>query len=142
MSQRMNSGEWCLRSRVRSYPVLLLFSMQYITGKFRKCQKPPEDSMIVPRSHTGNIFQSWTVVVRRHHVYVREFHLPSCNSVRFWGEGYTHWRSRGWESPSSDEVTYTVVLFIHIYVLCGLSNLGSVFGLSKRNMLSPTSISW
>jgi hypothetical protein len=37
--------------------------------------------MVLPRSHTGNIFPSWTVVVRRHHVYVREFHLPSCNSV-------------------------------------------------------------
>jgi hypothetical protein len=37
--------------------------------------------MYLPRSHTENIFPSWTVVVRRHHVYVREFHLPSCNSV-------------------------------------------------------------
>ena len=37
--------------------------------------------MYLPRSHTGNIFPSWTVVVRRHHVYVREFHRPSCNSV-------------------------------------------------------------
>ena len=33
--------------------------------------------MYLPRSHTGNIFPSWTVVVRRHHVYEREFHLPS-----------------------------------------------------------------
>ncbi len=37
--------------------------------------------MYLPRPHTGNIFPSWTVVVRRHHVYVREFHRPSCNSV-------------------------------------------------------------
>jgi hypothetical protein len=37
--------------------------------------------MYLPRSYTGNIFPSWTVVVRRHHVYVREFHLPSCNSA-------------------------------------------------------------
>jgi hypothetical protein len=32
------------------------------------------------------------------------------------GEGHTRWRERGWESPNSDEGTYTVVLFI--YVLC------------------------
>jgi hypothetical protein len=35
---------------------------------------------------------------------------------RFWGEGHTRWRERGWESPNSDEGTYTVVLCI--YVLC------------------------
>jgi hypothetical protein len=32
----------------------------------------------------------------------------------FWGEGHTLWRYRGWESPNSDEGTYTVVLF-YIY---------------------------
>jgi hypothetical protein len=32
---------------------------------------------------------------------------------RFWGEGHTRWREKGWESPSSDEGTYTVVLFIY-----------------------------
>ncbi len=37
--------------------------------------------MNLSRSHMGNIFPSWTVVVWRHHVYVREFHRPSCNSV-------------------------------------------------------------
>jgi hypothetical protein len=37
--------------------------------------------MYLSRAHTGNIFPSWTVVVWRHHVYVREFHGPSCNSV-------------------------------------------------------------
>ncbi len=37
--------------------------------------------MYLSRSRTGNIFPSWTVVVRRHHVYVPEFHCPSCNSV-------------------------------------------------------------
>jgi hypothetical protein len=37
--------------------------------------------MYLSRSHTGNIFPPWTVVVWRHHVYVREFHRPSCNSV-------------------------------------------------------------
>jgi hypothetical protein len=31
------------------------------------------------------------------------------------GEGHTRWRERGWESPSSDEGTYTVVLFIYTY---------------------------
>ncbi len=37
--------------------------------------------MHLPRSHTGNIFPLWTIVVWRHHVYVREFHCQSCNSV-------------------------------------------------------------
>jgi len=31
------------------------------------------------------------------------------------GEGHTRWRERGWESPNSDEGTYTVVLFIYAY---------------------------
>ncbi len=31
------------------------------------------------------------------------------------GEGHTRWRERGWESPNSDEGTYTVVLFIYTY---------------------------
>jgi hypothetical protein len=39
----------------------------------------------------------------------------------FRGEGHIRWRERGWESPNSDEGTYTVVLYrvlqcIHIYV--------------------------
>ncbi len=34
---------------------------------------------------------------------------------RFWGEGHTRWRERGWESPNSDEGMYTVVLFIFMY---------------------------
>jgi hypothetical protein len=33
---------------------------------------------------------------------------------------HTRWRGRSWESPNSDGGTYTVVLFIHIYVLCSL----------------------
>ncbi len=33
----------------------------------------------------------------------------------FWGERHTRWRARGWESPNSDEGTYTVVLFIYMY---------------------------
>jgi hypothetical protein len=32
-----------------------------------------------------------------------------------WGEGHTRWRERGWESPNSDEGTYTGVLFIYTY---------------------------
>ncbi len=35
----------------------------------------------------------------------------------FWGEGHTGWRERGWESPNSDEGTYTVVLFKYICTL-------------------------
>jgi hypothetical protein len=31
------------------------------------------------------------------------------------GEGHTRWRERGWESPNSDEGTYTVVLCICTY---------------------------
>ncbi len=34
---------------------------------------------------------------------------------RFWGEGHTRWRERGWGSPNSDEGTYAVVLLIYIY---------------------------
>ncbi len=34
---------------------------------------------------------------------------------RFWGKGHTRWWERGWESPSSDEGTYTVVLLIYTY---------------------------
>ena len=36
-------------------------------------------------------------------------------SPRFWGEGHTRWRERGWGSPNSDEGTYTVVLYIYKY---------------------------
>jgi hypothetical protein len=55
--------------------------MQYIAGKFRKCEKLPEQGMYLSRSRTGNIFPYRTVVVLRHHVYVPEFHDPSCYSV-------------------------------------------------------------
>jgi hypothetical protein len=34
---------------------------------------------------------------------------------RFWGDGHTRWRERGWESPYSDEGTYTVLLCIYTY---------------------------
>jgi hypothetical protein len=56
--------------------------MQYIAGKFRKCEKLPEQGMYLSRSRTGNIFPYRTVVVLRHHVYVPEFHDPSCYSVQ------------------------------------------------------------
>jgi hypothetical protein len=38
-----------------------------------------------------------------------------CPPPRCWGEGHTRWLERGWdwESPNSDEGTYTVVLFIY-----------------------------
>jgi hypothetical protein len=35
----------------------------------------------------------------------------------FRGEWHTRWRERVWESPNSDEGTYTVVLFIYMYFL-------------------------
>jgi hypothetical protein len=60
---------------------LYFFFMQYIAGKFRKCEKLPEQGMYLSRSRTGNIFPYRTVVVLRHHVYVPEFHDPSCYSV-------------------------------------------------------------
>jgi hypothetical protein len=33
----------------------------------------------------------------------------------FGEEGHTRWRKKGWESPNSDEGTYTVVLYIYMY---------------------------
>ena len=82
--QGISSSEWCLRSQVRYHPVLALYFifMQYIAGKFRKCEKLPEQGMYLSRSRTGNIFPYRTVVVLRHHVYVPEFHDPSCYSVQ------------------------------------------------------------
>ncbi len=44
-----------------------------------------------------------------------------CAPLWFGVEGHTRWREKGWESPNSDEGTYTVVLFIYIYVLCRAS---------------------
>jgi hypothetical protein len=69
VAQRISISQWCLGSQDRSFPVLAFIL------------KTAVPSMYLPRSHTGNIFPSWTVVVRRHHVYVREFHHPSCYSV-------------------------------------------------------------
>jgi hypothetical protein len=45
-------------------------------------------------------------------------------SPRFWGEGLTRWRERGWESTNSDERTYTVVLFIYTYFVTLIFVLG------------------
>ncbi len=83
VAQRISSSQWCLRSQDRSYPVLAFyfFSCSISPENSGGVKKPLVPSMYLPRSHTGNIFPSWTVVVRRHHVYVREFHLLSCNSV-------------------------------------------------------------
>jgi hypothetical protein len=60
---------------------LYFIFMQYIAGKFRKCEKLPDQGMYLSRSRTGNIFPYRTVVVLRHHVYVPEFLDPSCYSV-------------------------------------------------------------
>jgi hypothetical protein len=35
---------------------------------------------------------------------------------KFWGEGYTRWREKGWESSNSDEGSYTVVQY-SLYLL-------------------------
>jgi hypothetical protein len=40
---------------------------------------------------------------------------PAGECARSGGEGHTRWRERGWESPNSDEGTYTAVLFIYTY---------------------------
>ncbi len=83
VAQRISSSQWCLRSQDRFYSVLAfyVFSCSISPENSGSVKKPLVQSMYLPRSHTGNIFPSWTVVVRRHHVYVREFHRPSCNSV-------------------------------------------------------------
>ncbi len=41
--------------------------------------------------------------------------VPPNPPPRFWGKGHTRWWERGWESPSSGEGTYTVVLFKYTY---------------------------
>jgi hypothetical protein len=44
------------------------------------------------------------------------------------GEGHTSWREREWESPNSDEGTYTVVLFTYpSNVLSSTPFLGKTF---------------
>jgi hypothetical protein len=45
---------------------------------------------------------------------------------RFWGEGHTRWRERGWESPNSDEGTCTVVLFIYTYFVVYMYELSKI----------------
>jgi hypothetical protein len=40
---------------------------------------------------------------------------PLTRARVFRGEGHTRWKEREWESPKSDEGTYTVVLFICMY---------------------------
>ncbi len=70
--QGIISCEWCLRSWVRSHPVLALyfFSSSISRENSGSVKKIPERGMYLSRSHTENIFPSWTVVVWRHHVYV------------------------------------------------------------------------
>ncbi len=51
---------------------------------------------------------------------------------RFWGEGHTRWRERGWESPNSDEGTYTVELLIYTYfVICLLCYFPTFFAVRE-----------
>ncbi len=89
--QGISSSEWCLRTQVRSHPVLTFSFCQVVyRGKIPEMlKKLPEQGMYLSRSLTGNTFPSGTVVVWRHHVYVREFHHPSCNSVRALKKGLT-----------------------------------------------------
>ncbi len=49
---------------------------------------------------------------------------------RFWGEGHTRWRERGWECSNSDEGTYTVVLFICTYFVQWAKGKSSEAGLT------------
>jgi hypothetical protein len=67
--------------------------------------------MYLPRSHTGNIFPSWIVVVRRHHVYVREFHRPSCNSVQFAvSKSEINWRK--WPAPFCHRLIWFICTYL------------------------------
>ncbi len=51
----------------------------------------------------------------------------------FRGEGHTRWRERGWDSPNSDEGTYTAVLFIYTYFVIRIKNLFSSEALVKHS---------
>jgi len=54
-----------------------------------------------------------------------------CPPIWFWGKGHTRWREWGWESPNSDEGTYTVVLFIYMYFVT-YGDTGSVVYMATR----------
>ncbi len=41
-------------------------------------------------------------------------------SPRFWGEGNTRWRERGWESPKSATRGHTLWYSLYTYIFCGL----------------------
>ncbi len=56
--------------------------------------------------------------------------------LRFWGEGQTRWREKGWGSPNSDEGTHSVVLFIYIGTLCGVMGWGVRCGKRGREYSS------
>ncbi len=43
-------------------------------------------------------------------------------------EGHTLWRERGWESPNSDEGTYTVQCTLFIYTYFVVSGYGDPYG--------------
>jgi hypothetical protein len=45
----------------------------------------------------------------------RNWDSPNPQARGWKGHTHTLWRERGWESPNSDEATYTVVLFIYTY---------------------------
>ncbi len=46
---------------------------------------------------------------------------PECVTPRwFRGEGHIRLRERGWESPYSDEGTYTAVLYIYVYFVASM----------------------
>ncbi len=54
----------------------------------------------------------------------------------FRGEGHTRWRERGWESPNSNEGTYTVALYIH--VLCGYAAISTAPYKGNRSSITKT----
>jgi hypothetical protein len=45
----------------------------------------------------------------------RNWDSPNPSPFGSGGERHTRWRERGWESPNSDEETYTVVLCKYMY---------------------------
>jgi hypothetical protein len=51
-----------------------------------------------------------------------------CPPPRFWGEGHTRWRERGWESPG----TYTHYGTLYIYVLCGRDERVGIYKIQMK----------
>jgi hypothetical protein len=80
--QGISSGKWCLRSWVGSHPVLALYFFHAVyRGKIPEVLKNSRARHVfIPLSY-GKYFPVLDRCRLRHHVYVPEFHRPSCDSV-------------------------------------------------------------